>query len=138
MITSRMDLINNHNHLYLHRNKTGAIPKYNKSSINESDVCIKFHSKYQPTTKEEVFSKLGANAVISFVGDSNTRILFLEALSFFGHPHWVLHIILKTSFIFFSYLITFMPFMYYNDDDDYHINPSSIMVLFSPFNQIVY
>ena len=66
-----------------------AIPEANISSINAADVCIRFHSSEKPITPEEVYKKLGPNAVINFVGDSNTRNLFVEAVGFFGHPHWM-------------------------------------------------
>ena len=66
-----------------------AIPKANLSSINTSDICMKFHTRKRPITPEEVYNSLGPNAVINFVGDSNTRMLFIEAVGFFGHPHWM-------------------------------------------------
>ena len=76
----------------------GTIPAANRSSVNESDVCIRFESSHPMSTKDDVLRKLGANAVIAFVGDSNTRMMFIQALSYFGYPEWFpdLHKLAKT------------------------------------------
>lgn len=65
----------------------GVIPEVNRSSI-ATDVCIRFHTVLKPVSMQDVLKKLGNNAVINFVGDSNTRMLFIHALAYFGQPDW--------------------------------------------------
>ena len=68
----------------------GPVPPANKSNIPiERDVCIRFHTKHTPTTAIEVLEKLGRDSVINFIGDSNTRKLFIETLSYFGYPNYM-------------------------------------------------
>lgn len=55
---------------------------------NSHDQCIRFYPKQQQTSADEMLKLLGDNAVMTFVGDSNTRKMFLAALDYFGHSSW--------------------------------------------------
>ena len=67
-----------------------SVPPVNRSNDpNMNEVCIRFHTKHPPTTAAEVLEKLGRGAVINFIGDSNTRLLFMETLAYFGYPNYM-------------------------------------------------
>lgn len=58
------------------------------SDLDGTNACVRFHSTQPILQSDDVLDVLGDNAVIAFVGDSNTRNLFLSALQFFGLTNW--------------------------------------------------
>lgn len=58
---------------------------HTKGKFDGSNACVRFYpARRMMRSLKEVSSALGANGVLVFVGDSNTRHLFLAALQFFG------------------------------------------------------
>lgn len=67
----------------------GSPPLANRSSIDRNQkLCTRFHLDGGAVSPLDVYEHVGRNAAINFVGDSNTRLLFLEALQYFGQSKW--------------------------------------------------
>jgi hypothetical protein len=67
----------------------GTPPQVNRSTQSgQQKLCVRFHLNGGAISPLDIYEHIGRDAVINFVGDSNTRMIFLEALSFFGHSKW--------------------------------------------------
>eukprot|EP01041_Mallomonas_annulata_P004432 gene4432-8833_t len=66
-------------------------------SFKFDNSCIIFDPKAPLITKEQILTKLGSNAVLSFVGDSNARNLYRAVLDFFGHDNWFTNLKTKAA-----------------------------------------
>lgn len=74
-------------------NEFGYLPKnpaFNSYLINQhNNSCVVFNQERSVVTKEQVLEKLGNNAAITFIGDSNCRKMFQATLEYFDQDDWL-------------------------------------------------